>query len=684
MSQQSSPLQPVDAVAGARDKVGDILRDPVKQTSYQILDVLGYGTYGCIYLAKTMSLPVEFKAIKCLSKRGLSMTQLLLQRQEIDIHLSLSDPTRGGPHPHIVDMSSVIETKDSLYLIMEYCSGGDLYDAITSQHAAARDSGVAFASSMPANVLGRCLDVHSDSSVLDAMQQIISALAYSHSRQVFHRDLKPENVLVANDGSLKLADFGLATKDRISSDFGCGSSFYMAPEQQPSRSAAGRRPYLPAKSDVWSLGIIFLNLRFGRNPWKLSRADSDPTFAAYIKNPNILADMFPELSPAALHFLHRVLCVDPNDRADCYEALELIQGMTCIVGHGLEEDDATAAAMEGCEEESSDIGSMQSSVESSRNPSATSSIAASMDGYYDDDDQHDEMFHMEDDYGAPLSTGAAAAAHTNNSDSSNDNNRVFGSKARSGSRLSNWSLASHQSGHSWSDMAEEEAEMDFSLPVEFDEPSLAMKGGEEEEELSSFQDAEQQIEQQEQQQQQKSIEQQEKTPAMMMMMKESFLRPNDHPNPFDDDLFYSNNHHHYHHSYSHPVQVSSTTTPAVVPLDHAMSVSPWMVEKRDATLPTMLSLAPTMMATAGHGTTVAATTASSYPYYPTTESWSISSGLTLNPDPLSPTTAMTFADAYSSSVPTGGGDNPLKVAGFTKLSDLLIRPPSPLVPMATV
>ncbi|KAF9164173.1 hypothetical protein DFQ26_001716 [Actinomortierella ambigua] len=667
MSQQSSPLQPVDAVVGARDRVGDILRDPVKQASYQILDVLGYGTYGCIYLAKTMTLPVEFKAIKCLSKRGLSLTQLLLQRQEIDIHLALSDPARGGPHPHVVDMSSVIETKDSLYLIMEYCSGGDLYDAITSQHAAARDSGVALASSMPANVLGRSLNVHSDTSVLDAMQQIVSALAYCHSRQVFHRDLKPENVLVANDGSLKLADFGLATKDRVSSDFGCGSSFYMAPEQQPSRSAAGRRPYLPAKSDIWSLGIIFLNLRFGRNPWKLSRADSDPTFAAYIKNPNILADMFPELSPAALHFLHRVLCVDPNDRADCYEALELIQSMTFIVGHGhgLEEDDATAAAMEGCEEESSDIGSMQSSVESSRNPSAVSSIAASMDGYYNEDDQHEEMFHMEDDYGAP-STGAV----------NNNNNKDFGSATRSGSRFSNWSLASHQSGHSWSDMADEEAEMDFSLPVGFDEPSLAMRGGAEE-------DEQQKAEQQEQQQ---STEQQEKTPAMMMMMmKEPFLRPNDHPNPFDDDLFYSNNNNH-HHSFSHPVKVPSTTT--MVPLDHAISVAPWMVEQRDATLPTMLSMAPTTMTAAVPGTTVNASAASSYPYYPTAESWSISSGLTLNPDPLSPTTAMTFAEAYSSSAPTGvgGGDggSPLKMAGFTKLSDLLIRPPSPFAPMATV
>ncbi|KAI8350535.1 kinase-like domain-containing protein, partial [Mortierella sp. GBAus27b] len=279
-----------------------------------ILDILGYGTYGCIYLAKSESsvpgFTPEYKAIKCLSKRGLSPAQLVIQRQEIEIHLSLSSG-RNGQHPHIVDMSSVIENKDSLFLVMEYCSGGDLYDAITTQHSAAADSGVGFTvPKVPSNG-GRHLNVHSDFSVLDAMDQIISALIHAHEHQVYHRDLKPENVLVAGDGSLKLADFGLATKDAVSSDFGCGSSFYMAPEQQPSMT---RRPYSPAKSDVWSLGIIFLNLRFGRNPWKMSRASADPTFAAYVQDPKVLDGMFPELSAGAKIFLHRVLCVDPNER----------------------------------------------------------------------------------------------------------------------------------------------------------------------------------------------------------------------------------------------------------------------------------------------------------------------------------------------------------------------------------
>ncbi|KAG0208046.1 hypothetical protein BGX33_006493 [Mortierella sp. NVP41] len=447
-----STLNAIDSVTGARERIGDLLRDGVHQVTYQILDVLGYGTYGSIYLAKTIptasGVVPEYKAIKCLSKKGLTQTQLLLQRQEIDLHLSLSSPT-NGQHPHIVDMSSVIETKDSLYLAMEYCSGGDLYDAITSQHSAARDSGVDFAPL--ANFPGRCLDVHSDNSVVDAMTQIISALVHSHSRQVFHRDLKPENILVASDGSLKLADFGLATKERVSTDFGCGSSFYMAPEQQPYRSSAGRRPYLPAKSDVWSLGIIFLNLRFGRNPWKLSRVDMDATFAAYAQNSDVLREMFPELSSSALHFLKRVLCVDPNDRADSYEALELIQRVHTIVGN--EPSVKDFASMEDCNEEriDSDLMMDDSSIGSSR--SSGQGSASSCYEVDEEEDEIDSMFRMEDDY------GACRPGH--------------GTDSRTRSCSSSWSVASsHQSGKSWSDMIEED-EMDFSLPVEFEETGPA-------------------------------------------------------------------------------------------------------------------------------------------------------------------------------------------------------------------
>ncbi|KAG0004484.1 hypothetical protein BGZ80_003131 [Entomortierella chlamydospora] len=438
-------MSALETPSDAWSLVGKSLPDQDRpQVSYHILDVLGYGTYGCIYLAKTSStvpdFSPEYKAIKCLSKRGLSSTQLLIQRQEIDIHLSLSS-ANNGQHANVVDMSSVIETKDSLYLVMEYCSGGDLYDAITSQHAAAADSGMGFVAPALKIPGGRHLNVHSDNSVLDAMEQILSAVTHAHKHQVFHRDLKPENILVACDGSLKLADFGLATKDRVSSDFGCGSSFYMAPEQQPSSGPGHRRPYLPSKSDIWSLGIIFLNLKFGRNPWKISRASADPTFAAYAQDPKVLDGMFPELSASALHFLHRVLCIDPNERADCFEAMELLRRIdTIVIKDGSVDsvlDNSISATSSGVST-SSTSSSMSSSL-SSMADSALMSLNGSQRG---------EIFHMEDDYGATTTVTTTSKK-----------------------MQSSWSSTS--SSKSWSDMDDEE-EMDFSKPIEFEQQQDAI------------------------------------------------------------------------------------------------------------------------------------------------------------------------------------------------------------------
>jgi serine/threonine protein kinase len=151
----------------------------------------------------------------------------------------------------------------------------------------------------------------------------LDAVEYCHSIGIYHRDLKPENILVTDEGrTVKLADFGLATADYLTSDFGCGSTFYMSPECHQS-SPKAYSCYASAPNDVWSLGVILVNLTCGRNPWKRASFE-DSTFRACMKDPKFLRSILP-LSPELDDTLKRVFELDPAQRITIPELRVRIQ-----------------------------------------------------------------------------------------------------------------------------------------------------------------------------------------------------------------------------------------------------------------------------------------------------------------------------------------------------------------------
>ena len=187
---------PILGVCKPEDRLGLYLADRLELTG-----ILGVGAYGVVYTAFDHPTGVPY-AVKALNKVGLDSRQRRFQQREIQLHHEASH------HPNVVSLVKIMDSVDCTYVVLEYCPEGDLFSSIT-------EGGYY---------------IGNDLLVKQAFLQILDAVSFCHSIGIYHRDLKPENVLVTDHGrTVKLADFGLATRDKVTTDFGCGSTFYMSP-----------------------------------------------------------------------------------------------------------------------------------------------------------------------------------------------------------------------------------------------------------------------------------------------------------------------------------------------------------------------------------------------------------------------------------------------------------------------
>lgn len=299
---------PVTRCYAPEDRLGFLLANRLELTS-----ILGVGAYGVVYTAVDIHTNIMY-AVKALNKTGLDPRQLKCQQREIKLHYMASQ------HPSVVSLLRIMDSPECIYVVMEYCPEGDLFSSITEK----------------GNYVGN------DSLVRSVFLQILSAVQFCHDMGVYHRDLKPENILVSDQGrSVKLADFGLASTDYFTSDFGCGSTFYMSPgtfillafllhpsnmsNQSPECQQSNPCPmscYAAAPNDVWSLGVILVNLTCGRNPWKRASVE-DSSFRAYLKDPFFLKSILP-LTDEMVYILSRIFDCDPAKRITIRELRKLV------------------------------------------------------------------------------------------------------------------------------------------------------------------------------------------------------------------------------------------------------------------------------------------------------------------------------------------------------------------------
>ncbi|KAG8720405.1 hypothetical protein FRC08_000353 [Ceratobasidium sp. 394] len=308
-------------------------------------------------------------AIKCLSRASLTTPEsLAVQMLEATLHGSLP------VHPNVVSLHAALESPSCLFLVLEYVRGPDLFYFLEQSRDALPPSPLVeeheFTPRAPSHVpeptrSGHHTHTASHSartpptpSLLSALgpsfilsptrlrliasmfRQMCGAVASCHANGVSHRDIKPENFIVTDawvpagteDGRkqrkvvVKLSDFGLATNEEESSDMDCGSAPYMSYECRNNCAPT----YNPRAADVWSLGIVLINMLYHVNPWADTFDGACPSFTAFRADPiGFFITRFAGMTHAVAHFLAtRVFCIPDSGRIDAAGFGEWVKNLT--------------------------------------------------------------------------------------------------------------------------------------------------------------------------------------------------------------------------------------------------------------------------------------------------------------------------------------------------------------------
>ncbi len=261
---------------------------------YELLHRVGAGGRGVVFAARDLELD-ETVALKALHPTEVSEESLVRFRQELKLARKLT-------HPNIIRVHDIGEVDGLRFITMEYLEGHDLERAI-------QESGGAF----PIGV------------GVDHVRQICDGLGAAHEMGVIHRDIKPPNVMVVDQGTVKILDFGIAklvdTQGVSATGMACGTPLYMSPEQ-----IRGSRDLDP-RTDLYSLGCVMFALFTGAAPF-----GGDEVFEllmAHMNQPPPRPQALrAELPPTLDGIILRLLAKDPDDRfqtcADLARALDAV------------------------------------------------------------------------------------------------------------------------------------------------------------------------------------------------------------------------------------------------------------------------------------------------------------------------------------------------------------------------
>lgn len=247
---------------------------------YRIIESIGEGSMGVVYRA-TDSVTGEMVAIKSLRSEIVKKDTALIERFEREAQI-----LRQLNHPNIVKALGAVKEEEQYYLVLEYVGGGALRDILEKE------------------------GVLSIRKSVEIALDLADALTRAHRLKVIHRDIKPANVLMAEDGTPRLTDFGVARMDSrtrlTQTGTMMGTILYMSPEVCEGKD-------IDARSDIWSFGAVLFEILTGKNPFEAEHAAGVMYAILNRPTPNI-RELRPDIPEALATLIENMLVKDRDQR----------------------------------------------------------------------------------------------------------------------------------------------------------------------------------------------------------------------------------------------------------------------------------------------------------------------------------------------------------------------------------
>lgn len=270
---------------------------------YRVLKKVGQGGMGSVYIAEQVSLKREV-ALKVLSERFVADSAF------VDQFVNEARAAGQLNHPNVVQVYDVGQVDGRYFFSMEFVGGGSIEDQIKAKPAEWR-------------------------TALNWFLDASNALIFASKRGILHRDVKPDNLMLAEDGSAKLCDLGLAKKsesDDLLAEGIIGTPHFISPE------AIRRKPDIDGRTDLYSLGCTFFRILTGANPYPLPTVKD--ILMAHLNKPvprvtEKKADVPKELSDVVFKLMQKEPAERFADASELYKALDRIRIQHGLAEHGI-------------------------------------------------------------------------------------------------------------------------------------------------------------------------------------------------------------------------------------------------------------------------------------------------------------------------------------------------------------